>query len=427
MANVGKLIEKALSAPIVNILRSAGHLAQTGGYGENPTAYLVGGPVRDLLLGINLTDIDITVSGNSERFGRELAQNLGGSIEAHSQFGTLELMHGDISVDIAMTRSESYSNPGALPDVESGSLDADLARRDFTVNSMAVDITPSGWGELIDNHFGRRDLMFRKLRVIHEGSFVDDPTRILRALRYEYRLGFQIESNTLEYMKRDAHYLGEVSGSRIFGELSKILVSDGRSETLRVAEERGILTAIHPSLRISARNLQVMATAENSSEDQNILFYVALISASLVDSEAEGVIGRLTPPSEWISVLRAGPQLRPLVSVLERPDLRPSEIAGLLKPFPLPTLLVQLALSPPTLQRERLETYIGTLQFISPECTGNDLIAAGVPQGPLIGQVLEELLNARIDQIVHSKQEELDFVQRWLPLTLERSKSDENR
>ena len=411
-------MEKALPSDVVVLLRTAGHLAEGDKLGAAEGVYLVGGPVRDLLLGVESEDIDITVIGDGEAFGQALAKELGGTVAARSQFGTVVLRVGDPLVDVATARRESYSSPGALPDVEPDGLEADLARRDFTINSMAVDITPSGWGELIDSHGGQRDLTMRRIRVLHEKSFVDDPTRILRALRYERRLGFGIDPTTLSYMERDAQYLDYVTGTRIFAELSKILAEDGRAETLRTAEERGILAAIHPAFRISARALQAMGESEKAGEERDALFYVALIAASLVESEAEAVIDRLEPPSEWASVLRAGPQLRPVVAVLERPDLRLSEIYDVLKPFPAPTLSAQLALSPPTLQRERLEQYMTELRFVKPECGGDDLMAAGVPQGPLVGQLLDELLNARLDRTTRSKEDELELVRRRLPLML---------
>lgn len=438
MANLGSLIEKTLPGHVVGLLREAGRLAEEGRFGDARSAssgfstpgtgasraYLVGGPVRDLLLGAELSDIDITVTGDGEAFGRALAERVGGAIAARSEFGTVVLRVGDPAVDIATARRESYAGPGALPDVEPGTLEEDLARRDFTVNAMAVDITPAGWGELIDNHGGQRDLTMRRLRVLHDRSFVDDPTRILRVLRYEARLRFKLDPHTLEYVQRDAHYLDYVSAPRILAELEKILNEPLRHAILTAAEERGVIAAIAPSLRISGRAIQAMRQTQEAGEERDTLFHVALIGASLTEEEAAAVVERLEPPSEWARVLRAGPQFRAMAPVLVRPDLKLSEIYDLLRPFPLPALDAQVALAPATAQRDRLNAYLSDLRFVKPECRGDDLLEAGVPQGPLVGKLLAELLTARLDRTVQSQEEELALVRRRLPVLLGRASTE---
>lgn len=420
MANIKTLLDKALPAASIELLRAAGELAASS-TSRASEAYLVGGPARDALLGRDSGDLDIVAVGDGVAFARALADATGGRVIAESEFGTVKLSVGEMPMDVATARRETYPGPGELPEVEPSSLEEDLARRDYSVNAMAVDLAPHSWGDLIDLHGGHGDLMMRRLRVLHERSYIDDPTRILRGLRYEVRLGFKPEPRTLEYMSRDAGGLGDVSGARIIAELEKIFDEDGPAEIFRLAEERGVLAGIHPSLRISGRALQAMSEAPPRGDADRTPYLAALIGGSITESEVETLIRRLQPPLSWVQVLRGAAKFRDIASVLDQAHLNPSEIYYVLKPFPGAALKAHLATSPHTLRRERLETYLSRLQFVRPECTGDDLLGAGVPQGPLIGKLLEELLRARLDRAVRSKTDELTLVQRRLPMLLGRS------
>src|SRR4051794_37069429 len=188
-------------------------------------AWLVGGAVRDLMLGATNVDLDVAIEGDARPVARELAERLGGAAVEHERFGTATVRAGDLTVDLASTRRETYAQPGTLPDVQPASLDEDLARRDFTVNAMAASLDPAQLGELRDPHGGRADLEAGVIRVLHPGSFIDDPTRVLRAVRYEARLGFRMDPET-ERLAREAIAAGApstVSGPRLRDELLDLL------------------------------------------------------------------------------------------------------------------------------------------------------------------------------------------------------------
>lgn len=421
MANLGPFLEKTLPPEAVAVLREAGRLAAEEHAAGANAAYVVGGLVRDLMLGVELGDIDISVTADGPAFADSLVATVGGTVTSRSEFGTAVVDIDGRRVDVAMTRRETYTKPGALPTVSPGSLLDDLARRDFTINAMAVDVSPSGWGELTDPHGGQRDIVMRKIRILHEASFADDPTRALRALRYEGRLGFALDPGTQQQMERDAHYLGEVTPARVIAELERLLDEPGHSAMLQRADERGLLGAIHPGFRLSKAPLDAISSSDLTPGPESRLFDIALIATALTESEADSLAGYFSPPSDWGDVIRAGPGFRALVPVLERQDLQPSEVVELLDPFPEFALKAQMALAPPTLRRDRLRLYLDDYRHVQPDLAGDDLLRLGVPQGPLIGQLLDELRIGRLNRTLGSRFEEEAHVKRRLPMLRDRN------
>ena len=243
--NLSSKIEKQLPAELVSFMRTAGEVASSQGQ----SLYLVGGVVRDLLLGQPNFDLDLVVEGDAIDLAHQLAQAKQGKLITHPRFNTAKLQWDKWSVDIATARSETYAKPGALPRVKPSSLSNDISRRDFTINTMAVCLNPSRYGELIDLYGGMDDLKHKIIRILHEKSFTDDATRILRGLRYEQRLDFQLEPVTLQLLKRDIPMLDTISGDRIRHELELILKEEFPEKVLRRAEELGVLTKLHPALK----------------------------------------------------------------------------------------------------------------------------------------------------------------------------------
>jgi tRNA nucleotidyltransferase (CCA-adding enzyme) len=425
MPNLAALMERALPRPFFEFIKDAGAQASTMGESKVQGLYLVGGQVRDLLLQRTVYDLDFMVAGDAREFAEVMAARVGGEARAATEFGTVKLKSDTISADIAMARRERYPSPGALPVVEPGDAREDLTRRDFTINSMAIDVWPNRFGTLHDLFGGMRDISMKRLRFLHEKSFQDDPTRILRGLRYQARFGFQFEARTAERATADATFLEHVSGPRVRAELDRILAEPTRAAAIASAEERGVLAAIHPALRVAKRVSEAMGQAppaaggpmvNSRATPSQIVYYVALIGAGLTEEESRAVVSRLEPPRTWNEVLLAGPRLRQLLRLLENPDLKPSEVVDILTPFPLDAIRAQHALVPATLQRERLQAYLETLNSVRPDLSGDDLIAAGVPRGPLIGELLDELKRARLDSLVKTRDEELAFVRRRLPI-----------
>jgi len=425
MPNVAALMERTLKSPFLDFVKEVGSEAAAKLAHSVQGVYLVGGQVRDLLLERHVYDIDLMVAGDARKLAAHLAQHRGGQVLAATVFGTVKLEVPGLSADIAMARRESYERPGALPRVEKGDPKEDLARRDYTINAMAIDLWPGRFGTLFDFYGGMRDITLKRLRVLHEQSFADDPTRILRGLRYEARLGFQFETRTAGLLTRDMHHLEAVSGPRIRSEVMRILREPTRAAALSRAEDLGVLAAIHPALRVPKRVAEAMAASAEGTED--LPYFVALMGAALTEEEARAVAARLDPPREWTELLLAGPSYRAISRLLEKPDLKPSEIVEVLSPFPTDALRPQLAVAPPTLQRERLNLYLSELRAVRQACTGDDLIAAGVPAGPLVGELLDELRRARLDGLLHSKIEEEAMVKRRLPILLARQGGEAGR
>ena len=212
-------------------------------------AYLVGGPVRDLLLGASTTDLDVTVVGDAVAVAEKLAADIDGRLTVHQRFGTATVATASVTIDLVTARRETYRAPGALPDVEPGGIADDLARRDFTINAMASPM-PGPADELVDPHGGRADLDAGLIRVLHPESFLDDPTRILRAVRYAARFGFAIEPETARLMAEAlaGRALSTLTGDRLRHELQRTFEETNPAAALRLAHHRGVLAAIHPAL-----------------------------------------------------------------------------------------------------------------------------------------------------------------------------------
>ena len=413
MPNVAAMMERSLPGSVLEVLRTAASVASR----EPESArelYLVGGMVRDMLRGEASEDIDLSVVGDGPAFASALASELNGDVTKISEFGTAAVEAGSLSIDVATARDETYEHPGALPTVTPAGITKDLARRDFTINAMAVDLSNARWGELIDPHGGMSDLMMKRIRTLHTDSFADDPTRALRAIRYESRLGFKIQPVTVNDMQRDCGNFDAVSPARALADLRHILDEPQRATSLERAEELGVLGSISPAFRIAGRSLKAI----QDTPDREPIFHVALIGARLTQAEAASLIKRLDPPVDWRAALGAGSTYQEIASVLERSDLRPSEIAELLEGFPVLALEAQLQLAPATRQKAALRSWLEELRFREPLLSGDDLLAAGVPQGPLVGRLLAELKRARLDRTVGTRDDELTLVKRRLPVML---------
>ncbi|GAI51444.1 unnamed protein product, partial [marine sediment metagenome] len=213
--NLSSQLEEYLPQQILKLVKDAGEKASKLGQ----ELYLVGGAVRDLFLGRANFDLDLVVEGDAIKLAQELAKDGQAKLTVHPRFGTAKLSYTDFSLDLATARRETYSQPGALPTVQPGSLTDDLRRRDFSINAMALCLTPDRFGELVDLYHSKDDLDNGLIRILHPRSFIDDATRILRGLRYEQRLGFKLEPKTAELLRRDAAMLDTISGDRIRHEL----------------------------------------------------------------------------------------------------------------------------------------------------------------------------------------------------------------
>ncbi|MCH7972048.1 MAG: CCA tRNA nucleotidyltransferase [Chloroflexi bacterium] len=390
--------------------------------------YVVGGFVRDVILGRKPGDVDISVVGDAGAFSEALADRLGTSRPVESEFLTYKIVDrklrdgkltdddgatpvGAATIDVVTARSESYPEPAALPEVVPSSIEDDLRRRDFTVHSMAISLSGSSWGNLVDPMNGFGDIMRKRIRVLHDSSFIDDPTRMFRAVRYANRLDFSIDSRTEILIAESLENVDLLSGARLRNEFELMLAEPKRVDILRMSEELGLLAAISHGLRVGSRSIKVLESP-NSNAFEDLL---ALTTFGLSHEEAEQTAHRFDGPDAWTMTIKGNPRLADLVTVLDRTDIRRSEIAEILDAIPLPSIRAYIAAGPPLPRRDRMADYMDRIRFEKPEITGDDLIAAGIPEGPVIGQLIDLVKRARLDGQVNTKQEELKLAKSRLP------------
>ena len=376
--------------------------------GLAPT-YLVGGAVRDLLRGDPSVDLDLVVEGDARGMARDLAAHLGGETMEHERFGTATVRAPDLTLDLATARRERYRSPGALPEVEPASLEADLARRDFTVNAMAISLLEAERGRVHDPHGGLADVEGRTIRVLHRHSFLDDPTRILRGARYEARLGFAMDRDT-DSLARGAvgdRALDTVSGDRIGAELMLVLREPTLGAALARLTDLEIDRALNRSLALDAGLAErAAAAAEQVGADRALAALAALASRAaealrrFVERLGLGAAAR----DRVLRAARSGPAIADALRA--EPSPRRSELHSLLSREPEEALAVALAVGAPPAP---VELFLTDLRGARLEISGDDLIAAGVPRSPAIGRALEGALRRKLDGEVAGREEELRY------------------
>ena len=410
--NLASKIEKQLPAELVNLMQLAGKVTQS----QEQNLYLVGGVVRDLLLGKPNFDLDLVVEGNAINLAQQLNQIKPGKITTHPRFNTAKLQWDEWSVDLTTARSETYAQPGALPTVKSGSLTSDFFRRDFTINAMAIDLNPSRYGELIDLYGGRDDLEHKLIRILHENSFIDDATRIWRGLRYEQRLNFRLEKNTLKLLKRDIPMLDTISGDRIRYELECIFKEERPEKVLRRAEELGVLPKLHPSLRGDDWLTKKLEQARQltSPNPPPIGLYLALLAYYLTSEETEHLISYLRLSKPIAQTLRDSIGIKTKLKSLADPELMPSRVYHLLYGYSLTAITANSLASSYPVARQHIQLFLSKLRYVKPALTGDDLQSIGITPGPQIKEILNRLHDARLDGTVRSKRGEVELVKGWL-------------
>ena len=371
--------------------------------------YLVGGAVRDALLGLSVADIDLVNAPGGADFGRELAEALGGEVVASSQFGTHKIRAGGITFDLVMARTESYARPGALPSVRPGGILDDLARRDFTINAMAVEVRGESWGDLLDDFGGLADLRRGLVRTLHDGSFRDDATRILRAARYAGRYDFRIEESTRRALDRDLAYLDAISGDRLRHELERVFDEPRAAPILRILRDAGVLRAINPSLGADEAALAQIDEVAIGPERGPTPVMLSLLVSSLPAEAAPALVRRLNMGADWARVVRDTLALHDIVARLQRSGLRPSEVDDLLRAYDEHALRAGAALASDDLAASWVRRYLDELRHVRPLLDGNDLLALGVARGPKVGELLRTLRCARLDGEVHTREDEVAY------------------
>ena len=403
--NIAGRIEARLSEEQRTLLLAAAESAATRG----ERAFLVGGVVRDLLLGAGGLDLDVMVEGDAREAARGLAGAVGGRVKTHDRFLTATVSVGAVRIDFATARKERYARPGALPTVRPADLDADLARRDFTVNAMAASLDPQRFGDVIDPHDGRADLDAGLIRILHERSFIDDATRILRACRYAARFGFTLEDGTERLAKVAAGRLRAISGSRIRHEIERTLEEAAPGAAFDLAERLGALAAIHPGFRLGPATTRAL----DEADDGGGALGFAILGAALSEETAAALAKRLAARAGIRRAMTDAARLASRREALAAPALRTSEVYAALSPYVREAVLACRFTAQGGIMAERIDDFTGRLADVRPVLSGDDVIALGVESGPRVGRMLAGLLRARLDGEVETRQDEIEAVRAW--------------
>ena len=421
--NLRILARRRLPSKIFNRLREIGALADA----MDASAYLVGGLVRDLLLGQTNLDVDIAVEGDAMTFARRLADRYGAGLKIFEKFGTALVVFPDgFKLDVATARCESYAHPTALPTVKPSSIKDDLYRRDFTINALAIRLNVSRFGELVDFYGGLRDLEAKTIRVLHARSFVDDPTRVFRAIRFEQRFGFRIEKHTLNLLKEAAasDLVHRLSGPRLRNEVMRLLSEQAPIRTIRRMAEFDLLRFLHTGLAWTARLAGLLSDLGKSlawwtkqyprrSLDRALVYFIGLMD-ELSPSDTDAVVKRLALPGEQankISLVKKhlAPALRFLV---RHRSPRPSETYRALADLPDEGLVLLVAKARSKDIVRLVSAYVTTQQQVRPSLNGADLKAMGLKPGPIYKKILDRLLEARLNGEVKTKADERELAKK---------------
>jgi len=369
--------------------------------------YIVGGVVRDLLLGYPNFDLDLVVEGDAVKLAQKVAETSQANLLAHHRFGTAKLRYENFTLDMATARKETYARPGALPTVTPGTLKDDLIRRDFSINAMAISLAANDYGELVDPYQGKSDLGHRLIRILHPGSFSDDATRILRAVRYEQRLCFELETQTARLLKRDIPMLDTISGDRIRHELELIFKEKQPEFIINRLGELGVLQGISPFLKGDGWIVEKFGKARRLKKPTQLpSLYFCLLIYSFSETGIEQFLARLNIPAKLSRAMRDTLRLKTKLPLLDKPSLKPSEIYYLLREYEPLAIQANAIASEPSMAQRYLQLYLTKLRYVRTSLDGEELKRLGISAGPEMGKILQILHKAKLDGEVRTKADE---------------------
>ena len=409
---------------IMRLLKSVGEKADREGY----SAFVVGGVVRDLILNRNNFDLDIVLEADAVLFAQEFSRAYDASLIVYKQFKTATLVLPDgLKLDFATARKEHYPFSASLPVVSAGSIHDDLFRRDFTINAMALSLNKKQFGRLRDDFHGMEDLKRKKIRILHDQSFFDDPTRILRAVRFEQRFDFQIEKKSLDVLKsalkKDA--VGSVKPPRYFEEFKKNLSEECPAKSLKRLKDLGGLEFLDIKFKDFSKILKTINRIE-----QNILWHKKqerpsetlegwLIYFFALAEDASA--GKMKTIGQQFNLKRtdrekmiSSKKILTLMKRLDSKTLKPSQIFRMLKPFSPEAILFLKSKAPSPSVIKHIDDFLLKYEPVKLNVDGNDLVHMGIPQGKPVGDILRTILHAKIDGFADTRDEELKIVQDFL-------------
>ncbi len=434
--HLASLLRERVPARPLALLEDIGRLADE----QDVSAYVVGGFVRDLLLGVANLDLDVVVEGDGIAFARALAQRGGATVKAHERFGTAHLRYPDgTALDVATARTEYYEYPTALPTVERSSIKKDLYRRDFTINALAIRLNGRAFGELVDFYGGQRDLKEGTIRVLHSLSFVEDPTRVFRAVRFAHRLGFTLGRETQALIKGAAkmELFHRLSGRRLLEELKALFAESDVPAVVAKLAESDVLRFVHPALQRTGVGPPMPALLKRAEEavewhgiaaltwppakpaaaplDRWLVYFMALMEG-VPPSALSELLTRLAMPERHAAKIKSarydGSKL--LRRLVQRPPLKPSQVVRILDGQGEETLVFLMAKAASATAKREIAAYLSAYRFVKPSLTGADLQRLGLKPGPRHRQVLDALRAARLDGRAASEADERRLAERCI-------------
>jgi tRNA nucleotidyltransferase (CCA-adding enzyme) len=421
--NIKGLLRERLPGHVYAVLERAGELAERTGV----PAFVVGGFVRDLLLGRPNLDLDLVVEGDGIAYARALGAEVKAAVKAHERFGTAVLIFPEgFKLDVATARTEYYEYPTALPTVERSSIKKDLYRRDFTINTLAVRLNAGRFGDLIDFYGGQHDLKEKTIRVLHSLSFVEDPTRVFRAIRFELRFGFKLGKETLTLIKGAARMdlFHRLSGSRLMEELILLFSEEEPRKAIARLAELDLLRFIHPDLTWSPRLETLLKAVEDALDwykllyldhkmDAWVVYFTALMEV-VPDKAVKETLKRLPVSERQAEKIRAGrfTSHALLRRLARRPPLKPAETYRTLLGLSDEVLLFLIAKTKSESVKRQISAHLTAYRHAKPSLTGDDLKKMGLKPGPLYRKILDRLLDARLNGEVASEADERELARK---------------
>jgi len=423
--NIVRFMKERIAGDLIKYLQQIGEVADELGSG----AYVVGGFVRDLFLYRSDEDIDIVIEGDGIAFAKKYAKMVGARIHTHEKFGTAVIIFPDgFKIDVASARMEYYKFPAALPVVEMSSIKLDLYRRDFTINTLAIQLNPDRFGTLIDFFSARKDIKEKIIRVLHNLSFVEDPTRVFRAIRFEQRFEFTLGKLTAGLISNaiSMNFFRELSGKRVFAELRLILREENPVATIRRLNDFALLKVIHASIKLDKEMLASLNAAKEVLSWHDLLFleesykrwivYFLILIRSCKPHISKEICRRfeLAPEDEKILCLERYEADRCVLWLQRNTAVPDSLLYRKLSGYRTELILYMMAVAKRKAVKKSISHFFTDLRRTMLSLRGRDLKDMGLKPGPVYRQVLEAVLDARLDGGVKSKKDEIDLARRLI-------------
>jgi tRNA nucleotidyltransferase (CCA-adding enzyme) len=423
--NVLKFMKERLSPRILDMLQVIGEKA----YELGCNAYVVGGFVRDLFLYRTNEDLDIVIEGDGIAFAKKYAKFVNARIHSYEKFGTAVVIFPDgFKIDVASARMEYYKFPAALPTVEMSSIKLDLFRRDFTVNTLAIQLKPNKFGQLIDFFSAQKDIKEKSIRVLHNLSFVEDPTRVFRAIRFEQRFGFSIGKLTSGLIENAVkmNFFKRLSGRRVFAELRQILEEKNPLDAIKRLDEYDLLRVVHPSIELNNQMISLFNSVKKVLSWRDLLFleepymrwavYFLALTRYCDKETADEICMRieLAPRYKTIFCKERFEADRSMLWMERNLPTKNSTIYKHLAVFRIELILYMMAATKHKTVKRSISNYVTQLRYINTSVTGKDLKNMDLEPGPIYREILQAVLDAKLNGQLKTRNDELDFVKAYV-------------